>query len=314
VLDYPNFKAYKLLKRLENVSKSATNGTLDKLYSKGMIISDQNGENELFLKLEDIWVGNRRITLRNGGGTDQVSADTINGLKERDVKFKKQINLKENQSILISDPFTITSADDFIYTEKLAFSSEETMAKLFAKRGIVTITLSLVDNETDKQITTLRRWKFHPASNHSSKQEQYKIKRVVRGNYQVRLQLDVESKTENEVQYYVLNDYSHDNGSTKIQESHTFQNQVVDEFSVMNYPNPFNPETTIQFSVPESDHVKIEVFDVLGKKVRTLLDNLMHAGTHNIKFNDSGDLASGIYIYRIQYGTQITSGKMHLIK
>ena len=65
-----------------------------------------------------------------------------------------------------------------------------------------------------------------------------------------------------------------------------------------NYPNPFNPETTIRFSVPESAQVRLVVHDVLGRQVRVLVDGTRVAGTHEVVF-DASDLPSGTYLVRL---------------
>ncbi|MFV1882865.1 MAG: T9SS type A sorting domain-containing protein [Balneola sp.] len=81
-----------------------------------------------------------------------------------------------------------------------------------------------------------------------------------------------------------------------------------------NYPNPFNPSSVIQFGVPELSKVRLEVFDILGRKVATLLnDEVTQAGRYNIQFH-AGNLASGMYVYRLQVGNSVLTKKMTLIK
>jgi len=80
-----------------------------------------------------------------------------------------------------------------------------------------------------------------------------------------------------------------------------------------NYPNPFNPSTNIEFTLPLSENVQIDVYNVLGRKVKTLLDRQMAAGAHRIEFVAS-DFASGMYFYRIQAGSFQQVKKMLLLK
>lgn len=80
-----------------------------------------------------------------------------------------------------------------------------------------------------------------------------------------------------------------------------------------NYPNPFNPSTTINFNVAKASNVKLTVYNVLGQKVATLVDERMNAGTYNVKF-DARKLASGIYFYRLEAGAFTSNKKMMLIK
>lgn len=80
-----------------------------------------------------------------------------------------------------------------------------------------------------------------------------------------------------------------------------------------NYPNPFNPETKINYTIPRSGNVKIEVFNMLGQKVKTLVNTNQNAGYYEITFSGKG-LASGMYFYRINAGEFIQTKKMLLIK
>lgn len=83
---------------------------------------------------------------------------------------------------------------------------------------------------------------------------------------------------------------------------------------MQNYPNPFNPSTTIMFGVPETGKVTLEVFDVMGRKVATLLDgDVRTAGRHSVQFTAS-QMASGIYIYRLRVGNEVLTKKLTLIK
>ena len=80
-----------------------------------------------------------------------------------------------------------------------------------------------------------------------------------------------------------------------------------------NFPNPFNPTTTIEFTLPKSAQVTLKVYDVLGKEVAELVNEVKSAGNHSVMF-DAVELPSGIYIYRLDNGTRILSKKMMLVK
>jgi hypothetical protein len=80
-----------------------------------------------------------------------------------------------------------------------------------------------------------------------------------------------------------------------------------------NFPNPFNPSTTIRYQMPDAGFVTLKVFDVLGREVSTLVDEYRNAGRYEVEF-DGSNLASGIYFYKIQAGEFVQTRKMILIK
>jgi hypothetical protein len=79
-----------------------------------------------------------------------------------------------------------------------------------------------------------------------------------------------------------------------------------------NYPNPFNPSTVIQFSLPSRSHVAIVVYDMLGKEVEKLLEESMDAGMHSVAWRAEGR-STGMYICRLIAGNQAVSRKLLLI-
>lgn len=85
-----------------------------------------------------------------------------------------------------------------------------------------------------------------------------------------------------------------------------------------NYPNPFNPETNIRFAIPTTTRVQLEVFDILGRRVRTLVSEQLHAGEHTRVWdglNDAGaNVTSGIYLYRLHAGNYNQTRKLLLLK
>jgi hypothetical protein len=93
-------------------------------------------------------------------------------------------------------------------------------------------------------------------------------------------------------------------GSTEIPEAYELS---------QNYPNPFNPVTKINFSIPKSEFVTVKVYDILGKEVATLMNEIRNAGKHSIEFN-AINLSSGVYFYRIEAGDFKAVKQMLLLK
>jgi len=80
-----------------------------------------------------------------------------------------------------------------------------------------------------------------------------------------------------------------------------------------NYPNPFNPTTEIRFQVPARTPVQLSVFDLFGREVAVLVNELMEEGAYQVEFNADG-LSSGVYYYRLSAGTFVQTQKMMLMK
>ena len=99
----------------------------------------------------------------------------------------------------------------------------------------------------------------------------------------------------------------------------TVQSTLPEEFALnTNYPNPFNPTTTISFDVPEASDVRLEVYDMMGRRVATLLNGQLNAGRYEASWNartDAGTpVASGVYLYRMQAGSFEAVRRMVLMK
>ena len=85
-----------------------------------------------------------------------------------------------------------------------------------------------------------------------------------------------------------------------------------------NYPNPFNPVTTLRYDLPENRLVNITIYDMLGREVKTLINQTQEAGFKSVIWNATNDfgkpVSAGIYLYQIQAGEFVQSRKMVLLK
>jgi hypothetical protein len=100
-------------------------------------------------------------------------------------------------------------------------------------------------------------------------------------------------------------------GTTEVNE---FTDDVASAFELrQNFPNPFNPTTTIMFQIPMRALVTITIFDMLGRRVATALQHHMSAGTHQIQFDASG-LSSGVYFYQMQAGAFVSNKRMLVVR
>ncbi len=100
-------------------------------------------------------------------------------------------------------------------------------------------------------------------------------------------------------------------GLTQVEETNS---GAPDSFRLyQNYPNPFNPSTTIKYSLREKTFVTLQVYDVAGRKIKTLVSKVQESGVHSVDFASSG-LASGVYVYQLQAGGFVQTKKMILQK
>jgi len=91
------------------------------------------------------------------------------------------------------------------------------------------------------------------------------------------------------------------------------QNNIKNTFKInQNYPNPFNPTTSIEYFLPRMSDVRISIYDILGRKVATLLDKVQDKGDHKIVF-DADNLISGIYFYQIKYDKNLSQTKKMIL-
>ena len=92
------------------------------------------------------------------------------------------------------------------------------------------------------------------------------------------------------------------------------KDKIVSDFKLyQNYPNPFNPATTIKYQIPELSFVTLKVYDIIGNKIATLVNEEKSTGTYEVKFNLVG-LPSGIYFYQLLAGKFIDAKKMIILK
>jgi hypothetical protein len=112
----------------------------------------------------------------------------------------------------------------------------------------------------------------------------------------------------------VPNFYRHDVDFIDIYQTSTDDIAVPERYnSFSNYPNPFNSGTTIRYSLKNDSPVTIQVFDLMGRKIETLLNNVQNAGEHSVTWNADG-YSSGTYFYSIKAGEFSEARKMTLVK
>lgn len=135
---------------------------------------------------------------------------------------------------------------------------------------------------------------------------------IISGEYYLRLVTSVNTEAE-----YALANIISDN-TTLAKKNFNKVNFTGSEIPITyelsnNYPNPFNPSTTIRYQIPQDGIVTLKIYDILGSEVATLVNEEKLAGKYEVIFNAS-NLASGVYIYKLQAGDFVSSKKMILLK
>ena len=99
---------------------------------------------------------------------------------------------------------------------------------------------------------------------------------------------------------------------TSVEQAQASDNLPTEFRLQQNYPNPFNPSTTIRFAIPQRSQVTLKLYDILGRKVATLVDERLRPGEYKVVF-DASALANWVYVYRIQAGEFVRSRKLMLL-
>ena len=92
------------------------------------------------------------------------------------------------------------------------------------------------------------------------------------------------------------------------------ENAIVKPYELLgNYPNPFNPSTTIRYAIPNVSYVSLRIYDILGREVKTLVNSEQNIGNHSVQWNGDNNygnkVSSGIYLYKIEAGNFIMTKK-----
>lgn len=119
---------------------------------------------------------------------------------------------------------------------------------------------------------------------------------------------------EKESNYFIKVIGTYTRAEDPIKENVELSSNGVLEFKLNeNYPNPFNPATKISFEIPEAGHVKLSVFDITGRLIKTIVNEFRNAGTYESTF-DGSNLSSGFYFYKLESGNSVETRRMILLK
>jgi hypothetical protein len=106
------------------------------------------------------------------------------------------------------------------------------------------------------------------------------------------------------------NEFEDEKSSTALRDNGSHLLEVV---PIQNYPNPFNPSTTIKYDLPQASHVTLTVYDLLGREVATLVNNVEEPGHKSVEWNAAA-VASGVYFYQLKAGEFVRTKKLLLFR
>ena len=223
---------------------------------------------------------------------------------------------KDMAEYLTSEPFEITDNSKIKYTVNYGINNPNSSVSPLEKDENAAFRLELVDANTNEELGSFNELRYNKTSKEEFNAKNYQMNTRGLGTRQVKLRISVE---ENFGGNYALT-----TNVTNVIDS-VLQKTNYEEISLkkaapittydlaQNYPNPFNPSTIIKYQLPKDGFVTLKVYDILGREVKTLVNEYQSKGRYDVIFN-AENLASGIYIYQLRSGSFIANKKLLLMK
>lgn len=220
---------------------------------------------------------------------------------------------------LTTDPFMLTDGSHFQYSIQYGFTDSSALAGALTEYGSISFNVELIDHSTGQIIGSFDKITYTPSNLYQYKKTGYIVNTEGIGTKMVRLRLVVHSNIENS--QYALNTAVSSESVVSLGKQNATKKQVnykgtlaVDEYALdQNFPNPFNPVTTISYALPQDGIVTLKIYDALGREVSTLVNEFKQTGRYTASF-DASKLSSGVYIYKLTSGKYSANKKMMLVK
>lgn len=278
--------------------------------SRGVQVETDNGESG-YLELSGITVGGMPIefvpkdesSLRYTSGRPIVGPD--GRIANRELVSRKEMNSRVEAN-LVSEPFFLTGG------EIIALQEKGNVVGLGGD-GKSDIRFIIELQSVDRPGAAVR-LREAQATSDNTQLFNFRVQGITEGEYRLAVRVEAGENAQ-----LLLLEHYEDWSENKYEDAdladvHDVDISVVTHIALeANFPNPFNPSTVIGFQLPEEAHVSLQVYDVLGRLVTTLVNGQVSAGRHQARF-DATHLASGMYIYRLQVGGFVQSKTMFLIK
>jgi hypothetical protein len=261
-----------------------------------------------------VWSGNAQFYFMLG----DISVDGKN------ISFieKPDSIVIENKEILnkylTTEPFAISDETQFYYSIRYNIIDSSAVSELLDQQGDVSFKVQLIDEVSNTIIGEYDKVVFNKANQFQYKCIGYQVDTKGIGQKVVRLRLIANSNLD--VQYSIVQRHASEQvvnlgkGNIRRQQIGYKGELVVTDYSLsQNFPNPFNPSTTINYALPKAGNVMLKVYDILGKEVATLVNNYKESGRYSVEF-DASKFSSGMYIYKLTSDKFTEVKKMMLVK
>ncbi len=238
---------------------------------------------------------------------------TVNGQFVDFVEIPDTILFSDSQELnqyLISEPFMLNNNSDFKFSVRYGVTDSSSASLLLQEGKQISFKLQLIDNSTGEILGEFDNVEYRSSNVNSHDNLSYQVNTAGIGNKEVVLMLITDNNFDPE--YSLTTRYNDGEvlAKTSSQQITFNNNQLINSYDLaQNYPNPFNPATIIKYQIPKDGMVTLKIYDILGKEVKTLVNEQKPTGRYEVKF-DASDLASGVYIYRIQVNPATSSGQV----
>ncbi len=284
-----------------NFSISNSVGNIGKEQAGSLIASGREGvvykeDAQFYFTVGDLMVNNQNI--------DFVEVpDTLN------ISSREILN-----SYLISNPFEVNDNSTFTYGVQYGITDSASGSEFIDEDNFINFKVELIDDVTGELLGLFDDVTFTKTNLNQYNNISYQVNTQGIGNRTVRLKLVVNDNLD--PGYSLSHKYADESVLPKAGFSTVNYkgSLVVESYDLaQNYPNPFNPSTTIKYQIPEDGMVTMKIYDILGKEVKSLVNEQKVTGRYEIQF-DASNLASGVYIYRLQVNNFVSSKKMILLR
>lgn len=217
---------------------------------------------------------------------------------------------------LVSEPFTLQDNSEFNFTITYGIT-DSAVSEQLGENDLISYKLELADENTKEALGNLVEIAFNKNNLTFFNEEVFIVNtNRIKSSRQVVLKIIAENNFNGE---YILTESYTDMPSDGLAKTNIKKIDyksflpIMDYALSQNYPNPFNPSTIINYQIPHDGLVTLKIYDVLGKELKTLVNEYKSLGRYEVKF-DASNLSSGVYLYQLKVNDYLQSKKMLLVK